>query len=190
MGKLKMDLLKGIEAEERAIETEKKQKPLTANEEKILEAYNRGITSPTEIGKKTGINRGTVSKALKRIKGEYPELITVQAEPEHGQERMDAQDAPQAPRQPHIATKAEKANISPQAEEKPENKANTKQKKQVFSFRARPEDIATWKAYATAAGQTMEIVGAAAMNEYVSGHELTDAEKAIFEAMKARRKSE
>ena len=68
------------------------------------------------------------------------------------------------------------------AEEKP----NTKQKKQVFSFRATLDNIADWKAYATATGQTMENVGTAAMNEYLDRHKLTGAEQAIFEAMKAK----
>lgn len=75
-------------------------------------------------------------------------------------------------------------------EEKNEEKANTKQKKQVFSFRATLDNIADWKAYATATGQTMENVGSAAMNEYLERHELTGAEKVIFEAMKAKRKQE
>ena len=72
------------------------------------------------------------------------------------------------------------------AEEKAEEKPNTKQKKQVFSFRATLDNIADWKAYATATGQTMENVGTAAMNEYLDRHKLTGAEQAIFEAMKAK----
>lgn len=67
-------------------------------------------------------------------------------------------------------------------------KADIKQKKQVFSFRAMLKDIASWKAYATATGQTMENIGTAAMNEYLNRHKLTGAEQTIYEAMKTKSK--
>lgn len=59
-------------------------------------------------------------------------------------------------------------------------------KKQVFSFRAVLTDIAVWKAYAVATGQTVESIGNNAMNEYLKKHKLTGTEQAIFEAIKAR----
>lgn len=58
--------------------------------------------------------------------------------------------------------------------------------KQVFSFRALLDSIDIWKAYATAAGQTMEHIGTAAMNEYIDRHGLTGAEQDIFTALKIR----
>lgn len=87
---------------------------------------------------------------------------------------------------PQIAPELQEPIKSTPAEEKAEKKANTKQKKQVFSFRATLDNIADWKAYATATGQTMENVGTAAMNEYLDRHKLTGAEQAIFEAMKSK----
>lgn len=59
-------------------------------------------------------------------------------------------------------------------------------KKQVFSFRAVLTDIAVWKAYAVATGQTVESIGNNAMNEYLKKHKLSGAERVIFDAIKAR----
>jgi len=59
-------------------------------------------------------------------------------------------------------------------------------KKQVFSFRAVLTDIAVWKAYAVATGQTVESIGNNAMNEYLKKHKLSGAERVIFDAVKAR----
>ena len=59
-------------------------------------------------------------------------------------------------------------------------------KKQVFSFRAVLTDIAIWKAYAIATGQTVESIGNNAMNEYLKKHKLSGAERVIFDAVKAR----
>lgn len=92
----------------------------------------------------------------------------------------------QAPQKPETAPEPHEPIQTPVAEEKAEEKPNTKQKKQVFSFRATLDNIADWKAYATATGQTMENVGTAAMNEYLDRHKLTGAEQAIFEAMKSK----
>lgn len=64
--------------------------------------------------------------------------------------------------------------------------SSRKGKKQVFSFRALTGDINLWKAYATATGMAMEKIGTAAMNEYVSRHRLSEAELAVFEALRAR----
>lgn len=65
-----------------------------------------------------------------------------------------------------------------------DTKPNPKPKKQVFSFRAALDNIADWKAYATATKQTMETIGTAAMNEYLERHKLTGDEQAAFEAIK------
>ena len=52
----------------------------------------------------------------------------------------------------------------------------------VFSFRANPDDVTRFKAYAKARqGVTLAEVGTAAMNEYMKRHKLTDAEMAIYD---------
>ena len=78
-------------------------------------------------------------------------------------------------------TRQKKSKIQP-AEITGEQR-QTVQRKQVFSFRAGIDDIARWKAYSTATGQTMESVGSAAMIEYLKNHPLTDNEKVIFNAL-------
>ena len=59
-------------------------------------------------------------------------------------------------------------------------------KKQVFSFRAVLTDIAIWKAYAIATGQTVESIGNNAMKKKKKKHKLSGAERVIFDAVKAR----
>lgn len=127
------------------------------------------------------INKGTFSKKIREIEEKEPERVKrLKAEVEA------EKDTPQAPQKPETAPEPQEPIKSTPAEEKAEEKPNTKQKKQVFSFRATLDNIADWKAYATATGQTMENVGTAAMNEYLDRHKLTGAEQAIFEAMKAK----
>lgn len=131
------------------------------------------------------INKGTFSRNKREIEENEPERVErLKAEVEA--EKAIAQDTPQAPQKPQTAPEPIQTEESTPKEEKAEEKPNTKQKKQVFSFRATIEDIASWKAYATATGQTMENVGTAAMNEYLENHKLTGAEQAIFEAMKSK----
>lgn len=127
------------------------------------------------------INKGTFSRKKREIEENEPERV----------ERLKAElaaekDTPHAPQKPETAPELKEPIQTPVEEEKAEEKPNTKQKKQVFSFRATLDNIADWKAYATATGQTMENVGTAAMNEYLDRHKLTGAEQAIFEAMKSK----
>lgn len=135
-----------------------------------------------------GINKGTFSRKKREIEEKEPERVErLKAElAAEKEEKTTAQGTPQATEKPTEAPEPLQPIQSTPAEEKPENKANTKQKKQVFSFRATLDDIGIWKAYATATGQTMETIGAAALNEYLDRHELTGAEQAIFEAMKSK----
>ena len=52
----------------------------------------------------------------------------------------------------------------------------------VFSFRANPDDVTRWKSYAKARqGATLAEIGAAALEEYMARHKLTDAEAAIYD---------
>ena len=52
----------------------------------------------------------------------------------------------------------------------------------VFSFRANPDDVTRYKAYAKARqGLTLSEIGAAAMDEYMVQHKLTAAETAIYD---------
>jgi len=61
-----------IEAIESSGKTKKK--ALTPNQEKILELFNKGITSPTEISKKIGIPKSNVIQSFVYIKNKGYEL--------------------------------------------------------------------------------------------------------------------
>lgn len=138
MKKLKMDLLKGIEEQENAIDNSKTYKET-----------REGIKEKTSMVAVTQ----NISQDIQKLQTATEPLQSIKNIPK---------------------------------EEKAENKANTKQKKQVFSFRAVVKDTVNWKAYATATGQTMEAIGTAALNEYLANHTLTGTEKIIFEAMKEK----
>ena len=177
MGKLNIDLLKGIEEQENTIDNSKAYQ----EEEAFLNLLRQG-KSRKEAYEAIGREKTWASKTIKKIRETEPERLRGTAE----EIKDEPQDTPQTMQKPQIAPEPSQAEIPTPKEEKAEEKPNTKQKKQVFSFRATIEDIASWKAYATATGQTMENVGTAAMNEYLENHKLTGAEQAIFEAMKAK----
>ena len=176
-------LFTGAQAE--AERQEDTRKPLNDTEKAVLEKYNAGMTVQTEIAEAIGKDPAGVSRALKRIREEYPELLQ---EPDAGS--GSAADEPQTEPQKHTeATKQPEPIESKEEPEKPQETAQEKpqkpKKKQVFSFRAEVDDIARWKAYSTATGQTMESVGNAAMTEFLKNHPLTENEKVVFDALTA-----
>lgn len=140
-------------------------KPLNATEQAILEKYNAGMTKQTDIAESIGKDKGTVSRALKRIREEFPEML--QEDPQKPVEEPKNLDSKNKP-------EIKKTQETPQ-----------KVKKQVFSFRAALTDIARWKAYTTATGQTMESIGTAAMNDFLErqSQNLTENQKVIFGAL-------
>ena len=175
-------LFTGAQAE--AERQEDTRKPLNDTEKVVLEKYNAGMTVQTEIAEAIGKDPAGVSRALKRIREEYPELLQ---EPDAGS--GSAADEPQTdPQKPTEATKQPEPIESKEEPEKPQETAQEKPqkaRKQVFSFRAEVNAITCWKAYATATGQTMESVGNAAMTEFLKNHPLTENEKVIFDALTA-----
>lgn len=106
------------------------------------------------------------------------------------QKELEQQKLPEKT-QPKLKTSSKRSSSKQRIPEKEndEKEGKGKPKKQVFSFRATVEDIINWKAYATATGQTMEIIGTAAMKEYLTNHVLTGTEQTIFEAVKERDKN-
>lgn len=175
-------LFTGAQAE--AERQEDTRKPLNDTEKAVLEKYNAGMTVQTEIAEAIGKDPAGVSRALKRIREEYPELLQ---EPDAGS--GSAADEPQTePQKPTEAMKQPEPIESKEEPEKPQETAQEqpqKAKKQVFSFRAEVNAITCWKAYATATGQTMESVGNAAMTEFLKNHPLTENEKVVFDALTA-----
>ena len=175
-------LFTGAQAE--AERQEDTRKPLNDTEKAVLEKYNAGMTVQTEIAEAIGKDTAGVSRALKRIREEYPELLQ---EPDAGngsaaeEPQIEPQKPAEAMKQPEpIESKEEPEKPQETAQEKPQ-----KARKQVFSFRAEVNTITCWKAYATATGQTMESVGNAAMTEFLKNHPLTENEKVVFDALTA-----
>ena len=105
------------------------------------------------------------------------------------QKEKQAKSITQTTKKPQTTSKRSQPKKNVLKEETDKNEANTKRKKQTFSFRAAVENIINWKAYATATGQTMETLCTAAINEYLTNHTLTGNEQIIFEAMKERDKN-
>lgn len=81
-------LFTGAQAE--AERQEDTRKPLNDTEKAVLEKYNAGMTVQTEIAEAIGKDPAGVSRALKRIREEYPELLQ---EPDAGS--GSAADEPQ-----------------------------------------------------------------------------------------------
>ena len=55
------------------------------------------------------------------------------------------------------------------------------QKKQVFSFRGSHDSVKAWRLYARISGTRVDDLGSKALDEYISNHPLTGAEKAVFD---------
>ncbi len=88
------------------------------------------------------------------------------------------------------AEKVPATSKKPKTSFKKEVEKKGRAEKQVFSFRAPLNEIAIWKAFATATGETMEHIGCMAMNDYIKRHKLTGTELAVFEALKARKEKQ
>ena len=78
---------------------------------------------------------------------------------------------------------AVKAEEVPAADGKADTGANTKPKRQVFSFRGEAADIKKWKSYATATGRRMEDIGTQAMQEYIERHPLDGQAKKVYDVL-------
>lgn len=98
-------------------------------------------------------------------------------------------EAKQEKRADEASDEAEKVPATsrkPKTSPRKEKEKKGRKEKQVFSFRAPLGEIALWKAFATATGETMEHIGCMAMNEYIKKYKLAGTELAVFEALKAR----
>lgn len=122
------------------------------------------------------INKGTFSKKIREIEEKEPERVKrLKAEVEA------EKDTPQAPQKPETAPEPQEPIKSTPTEEKAEEKPNTKQEKRVMGFRADVNKIDLWKIYAEATGQEIGVMCTAAIDEYISNHELTADQRQIFD---------
>lgn len=59
----------------------------------------------------------------------------------------------------------------------------------VFSFRSWIDEVDGWRSYAAVKGLKIDELGAAAMNEYIKRHPITDVERTLQEALEAVRRA-
>lgn len=112
-------------AESEADQQEDTRKPLNDTEKAVLEKYNSGMTVQNDIAEAIGKDKAGVSRALKRIREEYPELLQ---EPEAGS--GSAAETPQAePQKPAEATKQPETVESKPEPEKPQETAQEQPQK-------------------------------------------------------------
>ena len=71
--------------------------------------------------------------------------------------------------------------------QKPENKKAPVGEKIVFSFRSPKTSVESWRIYASIKGMKVEDLGAAALDEYIKKHPLSDEEQAVFNTLLARK---
>ena len=116
-------LFTGAQAE--AERQEDTRKPLNDTEKAVLEKYNAGMTVQTEIAEAIGKDPAGVSRALKRIREEYPELLQ---EPDTVS-GSDTKEAAKQPEKPAEATKPAETIESKPEPEKPQETAQEQPQK-------------------------------------------------------------
>lgn len=209
MGKGIMKMQKGLEANEQAmeqaIEAGKKQTKTAERMEQIPTFYNMGITSPEVLGvaiaealeESKPIHKGTISTLITNIKETQPDRLTEPPEElpideqrklleEYRNQTAQKQtEPPQTTQKPQTAPEPSQAEIPTPKEEKTAEKANTRAEKQTFSFRAEQSKIENWKLYAETIGtKDIGTLWTAAIDEYISNHELTADQQAVYDLKK------
>ena len=196
MGKLNMDLLKGIEEQENAIENNKAYQ----EEETFLNLMKQG-KSRKEAYEAIGREKTWASKTIKKIRETEPErlkgtgeeakdesktfiLTTAESPKQEPVEFNIVKTTPQEPQTGEIELERTQPMKNTPEEEKRVYEANTKPQKAVMGFRAEVDKIELWKLYADASEQEISTMCTAALDEYVRNHELTADQKEIFDIKK------
>lgn len=191
--------------------TSRKIKPLNDTEKKVLELHNGGMTPQARIAETLGVDGATVSRALYHVERDFPDLLTRPRKKmsikdmKRGEQKQEApqkasgglhlksQAAAEGRRKPQEAAEQPQAVESKAEPEKsqqgPQEGPQGEKRKQVFSFRADTDDINRWKTFALVTGQSMEGMGAAAMNRYLESYQLTEEEQIAFNVLMRRKES-
>lgn len=168
-----MNLLKGVEEQENAIENSKSYQ----EEEAFLNLLRQG-KSHKEAYEAIGREKTWASNIIKKIRETEPERLKGTGE------KLQEQDMSQTTQKPQPACEPMQLK-STSKEETTEKKANTKPQKQSFSFRADQSKIENWKLYAESIGaKDIGTLWTAAIDEYISNHELTESQQTIYELKK------
>lgn len=197
MGKLNMDLLKGIEEQENAIENNKAYQ----EEEAFLNLMRQG-KSRKEAYEAIGREKTWASKIIKKIRETEPErlkgtgedvkdesktfiLTTAESQKQDPVEFNIVRTAPQEPQRGDIELEHTQPIKNTPEEEKHVYVANTKPQKQSFSFRAEQTKIENWKLYAETVGAgDVGALWTAAIDEYIANHKLTEEQQVIYDLKK------
>lgn len=78
-------------------------------------------------------------------------------------------------------------NANKEDTHKPENKKAPVGEKIVFSFRSPKNSVESWRIYANVKGMKVEELGAAALDEYIKKHPLSEEEQAVFNTLLANK---
>lgn len=168
-----MNLLKGVEEQENAIKNSKSYQ----EEEAFLNLLRQG-KSQKEAYEAIGREKTWASNIIKKIRETEPERLKGTGE------ELQEQDMSQTTQKPQPASESMQLK-STSEEETTEKKANTKPQKQSFSFRADQSKIENWKLYAESIGaKDIGTLWTAAIDEYISNHELTTSQQTIYELKK------
>ena len=168
-----MNLLKGVEEQENAIKNSKSYQ----EEEAFLNLLRQG-KSQKEAYEAIGREKTWASNIIKKIRETEPERLKGIGE------ELQGQDTPQIAQKLQTVSKPMQTK-SKSKEETTEKKANTKPQKQSFSFRADQSKIENWKLYAESIGaKDIGTLWTAAIDEYISNHELTADQQAIYDLKK------
>lgn len=178
---MRMDLLKGIQEQEHAIETSK----IYQEEEAFLNLMRQG-KSCKEAYEAIGREKTWASRTIKKIKQTQPERLKGTAEElkeeSHGEpqeQNRTIEDTPPSMYKSEIATELQERKLLT------EDKRSTKPQKQSFSFRAEVNKIEAWKLYSEAIGaKDIGTLWTAAIDEYISNHKLTEEQQVIYELKK------
>ncbi len=183
---MRMDLLKGIEEQENAIENSK-----TYQEEEAFLNLMRQGKSCKEAYEAIGREKTWASRTIKKIRETQPERLkgTVEeiedkAHVDHLEQDMTINDAPQPIHKSEVTSESQEP-VKILTEQKTQEKANIKPQKQSFSFRADLNKIEAWKLYAEAIGaKDIGTLWSAAIDEYISNHKLTEDQQVIYNLKK------
>lgn len=121
--------------------------------------------SRTEICEIIKRDKGWLSKLIKQMKEEYPELLEGTAEePEQETPNKPSNKPIQAPKEPERA------------------------EQQMVSFRANTDDLRRWKSYAGATDCSLTELLIKAVNRYINDNTLSGDEKIMFDILMKRGK--
>lgn len=147
-------------------------KPLNDTEKRILELYNSGMTVQKDIADTIGKHKSAVSRAMARIREEFPELIN---EPDSTEQEQEQAAGPE-PEQEESGEQAEPAENGDSGADTAPKKAV----KKVFGFKTEQKHIDRWRLYAEATQQEIGVMCTEAIESWIDKMQLTEEQKELL----------